>query len=96
VNRSSNIALTALSLVALGAAMSGYVAPPTAVADEGVAAHLFQVCILALVPLGFLFVASAEWAEPRAYLLRLTLPTVITGVAFAALYYLEHVYAPIR
>ena len=53
INRISGKALIVLSLTALLAVLSGYFQPPQP--DEGSAAHIFQLSIVALVPAIFLF-----------------------------------------
>ena len=90
INRVSTTVLTVLSLTALCAVVSGYIYRPTPTGDEGLAAHLFQLSIVALAPTGFLFLSSAEWTQPLRNIGRLTLPAAAVVVAFAALYYLEH------
>jgi peptidoglycan/LPS O-acetylase OafA/YrhL len=62
VNRVSGTALIVLSLTALLAVLSGYALPPQP--DEGTPAHLFQLSIVALVPMIVLFCATAEWRQP--------------------------------
>jgi hypothetical protein len=59
--------------------------------DEGTPAHLFQLAILLLLPAGGTFLATADWQEPAAVAKRMVLPAAALGVAFATLYYLEHV-----
>lgn len=60
--------------------------------DEGTAAHLFQIAIVLLVPTGFAFLFTAEWRQPLKVVRRLTLPAAALVVAFATLYYMEHLY----
>jgi hypothetical protein len=88
VNRLSGSAIIVLSLTALIAVVSGYFQPPQP--DEGAAAHIFQLSIVALVPLGLIFVATADWKQPLRTVGRLALPAVALVLAFGALYYLEH------
>jgi hypothetical protein len=88
VNRASGRAAMVLSLAALLLVMYGYSLPPQA--DEGTAAHVFQLLIVALVPTIALCLATADWTRP----LRSARPLAVTGaalvLAFGALYYLEH------
>jgi len=88
INRVSSRVLIVLSLTALLAVLSGYARPPQP--DEGTAAHIFQLSILALVPTFLLFLATADWRQP----LRSARPVAFTAatlvLAFGALYYLEH------
>jgi hypothetical protein len=96
INRGSGIGLIVLSLTALLMVLSGYIsgAPQPPQLDEGVAAHIFQLSILALVPTGFLFLATAEWTQPVPTVRRLAVPAAVVVLAFAALHYLESVYLP--
>ena len=89
VHRASTTAIIVLSLTALlDVLLVGFTQPPQA--DEGTAAHIFQLAILALVPTGLLFLATAEWNQPRRIAQRLAFPAAAVVLAFAALYYLEH------
>ena len=87
-NRLSGSAIIVLSLTALLAVVSGYFQPPQR--DEGAAAHIFQLSIVALVPAVLIFFATADWKRPLRTVRRLALPAVTLVVAFGALYYLEH------
>jgi membrane protease YdiL (CAAX protease family) len=51
-----------LSLTPLLAVLSGYTQPPQP--DEGAAAHIFQLSIVALVSMILLFLATADWKQP--------------------------------
>jgi hypothetical protein len=89
INRFSGKVLIVLSLIALLAVLSGYSQPPQP--DEGTAAHIFQLSVLALVPAIVLFLATADWRQPLRNAARpLAIPVVALVLAFAALYYLEH------
>jgi hypothetical protein len=88
INRLSAVAILALSLTALVTVLSGYAQPPQP--DEGPAAHIFQLSIVALVPTILLFLASADWKQPSRIVRPLAIPTAALVLAFAALYYLEH------
>jgi cytochrome bd-type quinol oxidase subunit 2 len=88
VNRVSRKILIILSLTALLAVLSGYAQP--AQTDEGTAAHVFQLSIVALVPTILLFLATADWRQPRRSGRPLAFATVALMLAFGALYYLEH------
>jgi hypothetical protein len=100
INRVSTIGLTVLSLtalapllfVALPAMLTGHVPPPEA--DEGTAAHIFQLSIVALLPAGFVFLATADWTQPVRSVRRLAFPAVAVVLAFGMLFYFEHVYLP--
>ncbi len=92
INRVSGRLTIGLSVLALLTVASGYFQAPQP--DEGTAAHIFQLSIVALVPTILLFLATADWKQP----LRSARPLIVTAVAlvmaFVALYYLEHYYYP--
>jgi len=88
INRVSSRILIVLSFTALLAVLSGYTQPPQP--DEGAAAHIFQLSIVALVPMILLFLATADWKLPLCSARPLALSTAFLVLAFAALYYLEH------
>jgi hypothetical protein len=88
INRASSKVLILLSLAALLAVLSGYAQPPQA--DEGTAAHIFQLSIVALVPMIILFLATADWRLPLRSARPLAVPAGALVLAFGALYYLEH------
>jgi hypothetical protein len=88
INRVSSKVLVVLSLIALLAVLSGYTQPPQS--DEGTAAHIFQLSIVALVPMIVLFLATADWRQPlRSAARPLAIPVAVLVLAFGALYYLE-------
>lgn len=88
VNRISSKVIVVLSLIALLTVISGYFQPPQQ--DEGPAAHIFQLSIVALVPTILLFLLTADWKQPSRTARPLALPAAALALAFAALYYLEH------
>jgi hypothetical protein len=93
INRVSAIGLIVLSLTALlDVLLLGYTRPP--LPDEGAGAHIFQLSIVALVPMAFLFLATADWTQPFRTVGRLAFPAAVVILAFAALYYLEHYFYP--
>ena len=59
-------------------------------ADEGSAAHIFQLSIVLLVPMILLFLAMADGKRPFRSARPLALPVSALMVAFVALYHLEH------
>ena len=95
INRVSGIVLIVLSLTALlDVLLLGYTQPP--LSDEGTGAYIFQLSIVALLPAGFLFLITADWAQPVRIMRRLAFPAAVVVLAFAALYYLEHYFYPAR
>src|SRR5215472_19180223 len=90
VNGIAGRVILVLSLIALLMVLIGYSRPP--LPDEGALAHIFQLAIVALVPMILLFIATADWKQPWRSARPLTFPTVFLIAAFAALYYLEHHY----
>ena len=96
LNALSTVGLVVLSLTAVlpllvvvVPVMLGGVLPPPE-RDEGTGAHIFQLSIAALLPVGLLFVATADWSRPAQIARRLAFPVVTVIVAFVTLYYFEH------
>jgi ABC-type Fe3+-siderophore transport system permease subunit len=87
-NRASGAALIVLSVIALLAVLSGYTQPPQP--DEGTVAHIFQLAIVAAMPMILFFLATADWKKPLRSLRRLVLPGVLLTLAFGALFHLKH------
>jgi hypothetical protein len=100
INRLSWLILIFLSLTALApilfgvvrTVLTGHVWPPEQ--DEGAAAHIFQLAIVALLPVGLTFLATADWTQPVRSVRRLTFPAAAVVLAFGLLFYFEHVYLP--
>ncbi len=92
VSRASGIALVGLALAALLLVLVfGLAQPPQPrQADEGAPAHIFQLIIVSLVPVGLVYLATADWKQPWRALRPLALAAVLTVLAFAALFYLEN------
>jgi len=90
ISHVSSRVLMMLSVVALLTVLSGYFQAPQA--DEGTAAHIFKLSIAAFVPTLLLFLSTADWKQARQSWLRLAFPASALVIAFAALYYLEHVW----
>ena len=86
------LSLFAMILVvgaAVMASLGGF--DPAPGGDEGTAAHLFQIAIGLLVVVGPIYLATADWRQPWKVVRRLVIPALALVVAFATLYYLEHV-----
>jgi hypothetical protein len=88
INRASSRLLVVLSFTALLAVLSGYTQPLHP--DEGAAAHIFQLSIVALITMILLFLATADWRLPSRSTRPLAFPASVLVLAFGALYYLEH------
>ncbi len=88
LNRVSGKIILGLSVVALLTVLSGYLQTPQS--DEGTAAHIFQLSVVALAGMVLLFLATADWSQGWRGARPLTIPMVTVALAFAALYYLEH------
>jgi hypothetical protein len=92
VHRVSSIVIVLLSLTALLVVLWGYTQAP--LPDEGTGAHIFQLSIVALVPMTLIFLTTADWSQPWRSARPLAVAATATVLAFAALYFLEHVYYP--
>jgi membrane protease YdiL (CAAX protease family) len=87
VNRVSSIFLIVFSLIALLTVASGYVrSPQPADARE----YIFQLSIVALVPMTLLFLATSDLKQPLRSARPLAFAVATSAVAFAGLYFLEH------
>jgi hypothetical protein len=93
VNRISGKIVVVLSLIALVTVLTGYLQPAhTPEKDEGTGAHVFQLSIVMLAPVLLLFLATADRRQSWRSVRPLAIPAVLLALAFAALYYLEHIY----
>jgi uncharacterized membrane protein len=91
VNRISGAVLLVVSLIGLLTVLIGLAQPPQPTpADEGTLAHIFKLSIAALVPITFVFLATADWSKLWRSARPLAIAAAVTILAFAALYYLEH------
>jgi heme/copper-type cytochrome/quinol oxidase subunit 4 len=91
INRLSHKVIVVLSVLALLIVLSGFthpLEPPES--DEGTAAHIFQLSIVAAAFSMVVFLATADWKHPLRSVRPLAFPAVVLVLAFAALYYLEH------
>ncbi len=91
INRLSSRVIIVLSLLALLSVLSGYSHPPQPTEpDEGAAAHIFQLSIVAVALSILVFLGTADWKQPLQSIRPLAFPTAALVLAFVALYYLEH------
>ena len=91
IHRVSRVVLLLLSLTALGTVVTGLIWPPMPEADEGTQAHIFQLSIAALLPMTVVVLGTADWRQPWRSVRPLVIAVAATVLAFAGLYYLEHV-----
>jgi hypothetical protein len=91
INRLSAKIIIVLSLLALLAVLSGYTyRPQPPEPDEGTAAHIFQLSIVAVALSILVFLTTADWKQPLRSVRPLAFPAAALVLAFGALYYLEH------
>jgi hypothetical protein len=90
INRISGRVVLVLSLIAFFTVLTGYFQAPQA--DEGIAAHIFQLAIVALVPALLVFFVTAVGKQPAEIARALSVPGAAVALAFVALFYLEHYY----
>jgi prepilin signal peptidase PulO-like enzyme (type II secretory pathway) len=91
INRLSHKLIIALSVLALLIVLSGFTHPPQPPEpDEGTAAHIFQLSIVAAAFSILVFLATADWKHPLRSVRPLAFPAAALVLAFAALYYFEH------
>lgn len=88
INRISSRVLIVLPFIAFLTVLTGFTQPPQQ--DEGARAHIFQLSIVAFVPVLLLFLATADWKQPLRSARPLAVPAAALILAFGALYYLEH------
>jgi hypothetical protein len=91
INRLSAKVIIVLSVLALLTVLSGYTYPPQPPEpDEGAAAHIFQLSIVAVALSILVFLTTADWKQPVRSVRPLAFPAAALALAFGALYYLEH------
>jgi uncharacterized membrane protein len=88
INHVSGKILIVLSCIALLTVVTGYFQAPQP--DEGAAAHVFQLSVVALAPTILLFLATADWKKRARNASVLAFTGVTLSLAFGTLYYLEH------
>ena len=77
----------ACSLAALGLVLGNVAAGVPPQADEGMAAHLFQILIAAQPPMVLMFAATADWKRPARPLCVLMAQAFAGAAALGALYW---------
>jgi hypothetical protein len=92
LNLVSGRVVIGLSLLTLLTVLTGYFQAP--LPDEGTAAHIFQLAIVALVPTVLLFLVTADWKQRWRSLRPLLVAAAAVALAFSALFYLEHYFYP--
>ena len=73
------------SMIALAIVVGNVVAGVPRQADEGIAAHLFQLLMVAQVPLVVGFAAFTDWSKPSRLIVALTAQVLAFAAALAAL-----------
>ena len=81
-------AMIVVSLTALAAVASGFLLPPQA--DEGAAAHIFQLSVAGFALLLPIFLATSDRVRPSQPARKLVVPGALMSAAFVLLYCLEH------
>jgi hypothetical protein len=100
INRTSSVAFTVLCVTAFGTVfqavvrglIAGHVPPPEA--DEGTAAHIFQLAVVGAVGVGLILVATTDWRHPWRGIRPILLPGVALVLAVAIVFYFENIYYP--
>ncbi len=87
INRVSSVGLILFSLAALLTVASGYVRAPR---PDDAREYIFQLSIVALVPVTLVFLTTADWRQPLRSARPLVFAVVAAALAFVALYILEH------
>jgi hypothetical protein len=96
LNRLSTLSLIVLSAIAFPVLplwygmLTRHVPPPEG--DEGTAAHVFQLSISGLLPIGLVFLATTDRTQPVQAMRRMALPGVLVVLALSTVFYLENVY----
>ena len=85
INRILMIAPVVCSLIALGLVVGNVAAGVPPQADEGTAAHLFQLLMVAQIPLVIGFVATANWKRPTRPMVVLVTQALAFAVALGSL-----------
>jgi hypothetical protein len=91
INRLSAKIIIVPSVLALLTVLSGYIYPPQPPEpDEGTAAHIFQLSIVAVALSILVFLTTADWKQSLRSVRPLAFPAAALLLALGALYYLEH------
>lgn len=85
INRILLAAPIVCSMLALALVLGNVAAGVPPQPDEGTAAHLFQLLIVAQVPLVLLFIASANWGRPARPMAALAAQALALAAALGAL-----------
>src|SRR5215469_15464067 len=92
VNHGSGRVLLGLCFIALFTVLSGFLLfPHPPETDEGAAAHIFQISVTLAGMTLLVFLFTADWHQPLESARPLAIPIGVLVVAFAILYYFEHV-----
>src|SRR5260370_40422221 len=86
INRVCSVGLVIFSLAALLTVASGYAQPPR---PNDSREYIFQLSIVALLPVTLVFLATADWRQPPRSGRPLAFAVVASPITFAAPYLLE-------
>lgn len=86
-NRICTVLPVVFSIVALGLVLGAVAAGLPPQSDEGTAAHLYQLLMVAQFPLVIVFIATTDWTRPRRAMVVLAVQAIAAAAAFAALYW---------
>jgi hypothetical protein len=90
-NRLTSKVIMILSVLALLTVLSGFThAPQPPEPDEGAAAHIFQLSIVAVAFSILVFLTTADWKQGLRAVRPLAFPAVALVLAFGVLYCVEH------
>ena len=90
-NRLTSNVIMILSVLALLTVLSGFThSPQPPEPDEGAAAHIFQLSIVAVAFSILVFLVTTDWKQGLRAVRPLAFPAVALVLAFGVLYYVEH------
>jgi heme/copper-type cytochrome/quinol oxidase subunit 4 len=90
IHRLSGRAMIVFASLALLTVLSGFAHRREPETDEGTAAHIFQLSVVAVVPALLVFLSTADGTSLGRIVRTLVLTVSLLAIAFAALYQLEH------
>ena len=91
VNQASSLAIIVFSVTALAVVL--WAVHTAALTDEGTGAPPFSTVGRSLYPVTLVYLITADWSQPWRSARPIAIAVATTTLAFAALFYLEHVYS---